>query len=223
MRLTWPIRLGRRLEWTASVPHPVEFEIRQPRWPPFFATAFFLPRVTLRIRNKGDELADTTFGLYIRQYDGPPGNIPSLTDRWADTAHRGIRGPWPTGRCRRITLKVRARNLPHEGTYVLRIDGTKMVPLGTVREEVVEPLSKADIPDEIKEQFMRSSLDRFKEWGVDLDAPQRGSKGEPLLTIHVIDYFRVEPLSSVLTFLIATGSLLTALAGILVVVVTVWG
>lgn len=54
-------------------------------------------------------------------------------------------------------------------------------------------------------------MDRFKEYGIDPDEPQAGRKGQELLTINVIDYFRVEPLSSVLTFLIAAASLLTAL------------
>lgn len=197
--------------------------MHQPWWPPFFATGFLLPCITLRVRNRGEQLADTSFALYIRQYDGPPGSIPSLVDGWADPAHQGLRGPWPKDMQRKITFKVRARNLPHEGTYVLRIDGTRMVPLGSVRDEIAEPLSQADLPDEIKEQFMRSSLDRFKEWGMDLDAPQEGSKGKPLITIHVIDYFRVEPLSSVLTFLIATGSLLAAATGLLVAAVAIWG
>jgi hypothetical protein len=216
--------VARHLEWVAGGDHPFSFELRQPWWPPFYATTFFLPELDVKITNEGDELPDTSFGLYVRAYDGPIGSIPSLTDDWVDTVHEPVKGPWRTGESKRISFTVRARSLPHEGTYVLKILATKFVPLGTLREEIMRVVGEDDVPEVTGKAVMRSSLWALENQGVDPDAPQPGAfRGESLHTIHVVDYFRVEPLSSVLTFMVATGSLLGALTGIVLAVAAVWG
>jgi hypothetical protein len=217
-RLRLP-RLGKRLEWTAGGSHPFEFELRLPRWPPFFATALFEPRIRLSITNAGSALPRTTFGLYITEYSGPPGDIPSIGDGWVDTDHKEIHGNWQPGEKRRLRFTVRSRNLPHDGTYALKLLVTKMVPLGTLYEQTLELANADDLPKETREALLRSSQEEWERRGIDPHKPQpHASGGEEIHRIFVIDYFRVEALSNVLTFglviatlLLAVGTLVLAL------------
>jgi hypothetical protein len=206
-------RFGRRLEWTASGRHQFEFELRQPRWPPFYATALFPPRVNLRIKNMGETLPRTTAGLYVAAYDGPIGEISSRAMGWVDSAHVENEGDWKPGETHRIRLRVSGRNLPNEGTYVLKLFITKWVPLGTPYEEAMAATEGDDVPEETKRALLRSSQESWQRMGIDPHREQPGGfKGEGIHEIVIIDYFRVEPLSSVLTFWLVVATLLIALA-----------
>jgi hypothetical protein len=179
----WPLKTRhpsrRVLEWTAGGDHPFTFVLRQPWWPPFYATAFFLPRLKVEIKHAGAVLPMTSFGLYVGAYDGPVGEIPSADIAWVDTVHFQVDGDWQPGETRRFALTVRSRNLPHEGTYVLKLLVTKFV--------------------------------RQHHGGLD---------GSGIHTIYVVDYFRVEPISSVLTFGLVVSTLLLALATLGLVIAT---
>lgn len=222
----WRPRFRRRsrrvLEWTAGGEHPFTFILRQPsRWPPFYATAFFLPRLTIKIKNAGPVLPRTTVGLYIGAYDGPIGEIPSAQIEWVDTEHKEIEGDWRPGESKRLRFTVRSRNLPHEGTYVLKLLVTKLLPLGTLHEETMQALGPGDVPPETRSAVMRSSREMWERMGIDPHREQTGgAEGHCIHTIYVVDYFRVEPISSVLTFGLVLGTLLTALATLGLIVVT---
>lgn len=221
----WRQRFSRRtrqLEWTAGGEHPFTFTLRQPRWPPFYATAFFLPRVNLKIKNAGPVLPRTTFGLYIAAYDSPIGSIPSAQIEWVDTEHKEVEAEWQPGESKRLRFRVRSRNLPHEGTYVLKLLVTKFLPLGTPYEETLGALAEVDdVLPETKEALMQSSRDVWEHIGIDPHREQTGAfKGQGIHTIFIVDYFRVEPISSVLTFLVVVGTLMLALATLGLVVVT---
>jgi hypothetical protein len=63
----------------------------------------------------------------------------------------------------------------------------------------------------------------MKRFGHDPHRLQPGSfRGEQLFEGTVVDYFRVEPLSSVLTFWIATGALVAALASLTLALVALF-
>jgi hypothetical protein len=83
------LKTKRTLQWSASHTHPFDWKIKRPAWPPFYATAFFLPRVKVRIRNDGPVIHRLSISIEVREYDGPIGDAPSIKEGWIDTHHAG--------------------------------------------------------------------------------------------------------------------------------------
>lgn len=174
----------------------------------------------LKIKNTGPVLPRTTLGLYVGAYEGRIGDIPGAQIEWVDTEHRQV-CDWKPGESRRLRVIVRSRNLPHEGTYVLKLLATEFLPLGTPYEEAIQALGEGDVPSETKSAIMESSREMWERMGIDPHKEQTGGfKGHGIHTIYVVDYFRVEPISSVLTFGLVLGTLLTALATLGLIIVT---
>jgi hypothetical protein len=210
------------LEWTAGGEHPFSFRVKQPRWPPFYATAFFLPRINLSIENTGEPLPKASIGLYVGAYDGRIGDIPSAEIDWVDTEHQQVESEWKTDETKRLRFTVRSRNLPHAGTYVLKFLLTEFLPLGIPYEEAIAALGEAGVvPRETRDAILRSSREMWEQMGIDPHEEQRGGfKGRGIHTIYVVDYFRVEPISSVLTFGLVAVTLLLALATLGLIIAT---
>ncbi len=158
--------------------------------------------------------------MYVGPYDGRIGDIPSAQIDWVDTQHQEV-DDWKPGESRQLRFTVRSRNLPHEGTYVLKLLITEWLPLGTPDEEEMQALEEGDMPPATKHALMQSSRETWKRMGIDPHKPQTsGFKGNGIHTIYIVDYFRVEPMSSVLTFGVVVATLLLALATLGVVIAT---
>jgi hypothetical protein len=190
--------------------------IRRPFWPPLYATAFFLPRVKLRITNDGPAIDAASIAVDACESDGPIGAAPSITDGWLE-AHNEPSKPWPTGEAWRFTFTIAGRTIPRPGTYIVRIRVTRWRRQGPPEEELSRQL---------REQAEGKAAPRATEFLIKQFAegePREARRAEQVFAGTVIDYFRVEPLSSVLTFAIATGSLLAALASLTLALVALFG
>ena len=129
-----------------------------------------------------------------------------------DSAHVENEGDWEPGETRRLRFRVSGRNLPHEGTYVLKLLITKWVPLGTPYEQAMAVIESDDVPEVTKRALLESNQETWQRMGIDPHRKQEGFGGEGVYEIFIIDYFRVEPLSSVLAFGLVLATLLLAVA-----------
>jgi hypothetical protein len=122
----------------------------------------------------GETLPRTTLGLYVAAYDSPIGEIASRAEGWVDSAHVENKGDWTPGETRGLGLRVSGRNLPHEGTYVLKLLITKHVPLGTPYDEALAAEGD-DVPDETKRALLQSRQESWQRMGIDPHRQQPGA------------------------------------------------
>jgi hypothetical protein len=98
---------------------PLAVRFVRRRWPPFFSTLFFLPRLKMVATNNGDPYEFAVLRFEVRPYVAaasggaqPPG--------WTETQHREI-GHWRHDETKTFGLKMHASSLPEDGTYEARV------------------------------------------------------------------------------------------------------
>jgi hypothetical protein len=219
-----PRRKRRTLEWTASHSHPFDFEIRRTPWPPFYATAEFLPTLRVTLTNKGEALDKGSVGVYVKEFGGPISEVASEKEGWLDTQHIEWDTRWEPGATRSHKVSVRPRNLPRAGTYAVRIILTRWIPSDTPYRELTRQLEQAGIPESQRKEIAERNLEELREFGIDpYTRPIGQFRGEQVFEGTVIDYFRVEDFSAVLTFFLVLGTLLTGLATLIVAITALVG
>jgi hypothetical protein len=165
---------------------PFTLKIQRRRWPPFYATSFFLPRLRVSLENGGDDLPEgTTIELRLRPYSGPLEGAPGPDDEgWWEAVREIVWDEWKAKTARHFKLRVPSSALPADATYIACIFIVVMRPGGFK----MEPATRQIVPTSDVSTGVRAD-----SW---------------LLN----DYFRVEPLSSVLTFLLVGVTFLLVLA-----------
>jgi hypothetical protein len=142
-----------------------------------------------------------------------------------DTYHHNawLKESWDSGKTRRVTLPVSARDLPRSGAYAARVEITRFVPVGTAREEhdkQIADLRSQGIPEAVIAAVEQSFQRTVQQTGIDPDASQRALRGEAGQTATLIERFRVEDFSSVLTFGVVLATLAVAIATVVLAVIT---
>jgi hypothetical protein len=218
---------GRRaLTWSATSSHSFDLEVKRPRWPPFYATAAFLPRVKVRLRNMGEMVPRASVEASVSEYEGPIGSANSHAGPWEQAAHEFFDEPWPPAAARKLTINVPSRALPRSGTYLLRISVTQWHPQGTPYEEMLRTLRESEVKlTEVQRDAAISVSKKFlEESGVDPHKAQPGAfRGEPVFTGTVFEYFRVESLASVLAFWLVSATLMLVIATLILAVTALAG
>jgi hypothetical protein len=193
-------------------------ELKRPLWPPFYATALFLPRVRVKVTNRGEPIDRATLSAYIAEYGGPIGGVPSLTEGWDIAYFERWDTPWGPGETRKILVRIGGRNLPRAGTYVLRLDVSRWRPQESPVKELAWELEKhEDLDAAMKERAIEESRKTLRGLGINPDARREGGfRVVQMFEGTVGEYFRVEEVSSVLTFFLVVGTMLTAAATLVV-------
>lgn len=216
------------LPWTASHVHPFDVEVVRPRWPFLFSTALWLPRLRVHLTNVGEDLQRVSVSAEMANYDGDIGSAANA-EGWTDVAHFHREDErWDSREQRTLDLRVPANKIPRPGTYLVRLTVTRWRPSGTIREDLVRQLEQqGSTPEEIaavmeKAQVAEAHLKgAFPDQQLDWDAPRPAQfSGELISTVTVLEYVRVEPFSNVLSFLGFVAAGLTALATLLLVLLT---
>jgi hypothetical protein len=165
---------------------PFTLKVQRRWWPPFYATSFFLPRLRVLLENGGDNLPEgTTIALRLRPSSGPLEGAPGPDDEgWWEAVREIVWDEWKTQATRHFKFRVPSSALPADATYIACVFIVVMRPGGFKMEpETRQLVPTSDISTGV----------RADQW---------------LLN----DYFRVEPLSSVLTFLLVGVTFLLVLA-----------
>jgi hypothetical protein len=192
-------------------------EITRPIWPPFYATALFLPRVYVSVTNQSETINRASLSAYVAEYDGPIGAAPTYEEGW-DITYNEHWDRWKPGKKRKVVVRVRGRNLPRAGTYILRLDVSSWRPQDSPVQELTRALAKVeDMDDETKKRGVEVAIEKMRELGLDPHARRADAFNvEQIFKGTVTDYFRVEDMSSVLTFFLVVGTMLTAAATLIV-------
>jgi hypothetical protein len=199
--------------------HSFDIHFLRPSWPPFYATALFLPRVKVRIRNDGELIEAPSFSAYLAPYDGPIGDIPGLKEGWRDVFHLAWEKKWKAGKRRSILVKVPPEHLPKAGTYVMRFHICSRRPADSPLEELKRQMDGADMTENQRTQALESATRAWKRLEIDPNRPQQGAtQSDEIASGFLFEFFRVEELSNVLnlwgigiSFLTALGTLVLAL------------
>lgn len=214
-----------RLRWgslpmTGSSTHPLRVRIRRAWWPPFYSTALFLPRFTVKARNEGPLLEKASMSWYVAEYDGPISDVPSATEGWRDVHHSREISNWNPGAKKKFTLKIAGRFFPRQGTYALRFVLQRHVHSpGSLHDDLMDAFS--EMPEPERSQRVQQILQSTPLIGLNPYAPQPGRyKIDQVYTGHVFDYIRIEPLSNVLTFFVVVAALATAITTLVVALST---
>jgi hypothetical protein len=114
---------GTRLYTAGIAKHEFELEVYKTRWPPFYSTAFFLPTVSIRIENRGENIANCWIEVQIMRFDGDVMSISTLQGPWWSA---GIEGQlevrdWVPGSEKSYVARIPGRALPGPGTYIVRV------------------------------------------------------------------------------------------------------
>lgn len=216
------VTLHHNLEYAATHSHPFDIKIKNTIWPVFYSTAFFLPKFKLKITNKGEAIPKGQIQVDVSQYDGPIGNAMVQTEGWVDAFHETWLEPWQAGKLKKLTVKIKGRNLPKPGTYIVRFSVNRWNPQGAPYKDTKEAISKMQgFTEASKKDALEASLLIMKELGMDPYKPTGSFTGEKIFTGTIIDYFRIEPVSNVMNFWLVVGTVLVALATLILGIITI--
>jgi hypothetical protein len=117
-------RLGRRNRHVIGYMSPASarpFSVRfvRRRWPPFFSTLFFLPRLKMVATNNGDPYEFAVLRFEVRPYVALA-SVSAQPPGWTETQHREV-GHWRHDETKAFRLKMHASSLPEDGTYEARV------------------------------------------------------------------------------------------------------
>jgi hypothetical protein len=183
---------------------------RSRRWlTPFYSTAFLLPRFSVRLVNRGDDLSWVSLLVEVVPYEGPLDLTRDVKSGWMNTGWYEFRETWRAGEAR-VIAAVEGRALPRAGTYLVRFIVREWRPAGSQEEILRENLELAGAPPDVIRQAEEQLPAVMESSGIDLEALTRDQfRGRDIFIGTVVDYVRVEPFSSVLSFGLFLGTFVT--------------
>lgn len=210
----------RTLPWTASSIHDLDFRIRRPLWPPFYATTFSRPRFKVRMVNKGEDLEQVSLSVYVAPYDGPLGSVGSV-EGWNDFLHI-TRNQWKSGQKWKLRIKITSNAFPRPGTYAGRFVVTNWVrqteaDVAKFNNAIRRMMNREAPADEILKEF------QGPEWGGQMSIGSSSSgevrRGVEIYDAKLVQYIHVEAVGTVLTFWSVIATLMTAAAALVTALV----
>ena len=138
---------------------------------------------------------------------------------WTDTGYYEFRTTWRRGEARRVIAAVEGRALPRAGPYLVRLVVREWKAVTSLQEAIREDMEEAGLPGEAIRQLEEQWPAVMEGSEADLEALAEDQyRGRDIFTGTIVDYVRVEPFSSVLSFGLFIGTLLTAVATVVLAV-----
>jgi hypothetical protein len=202
--------------------------VELPRWPPFFSTPWLRPRLVVVLVNEmSEDLAMVALSGKVARHEGP---MPASADEITGWRSFGIPhiGDLPRGGRHAARVDLPRSLVPTEGLYVfgLEVHTNRESTMGAEQswlESLGYPrlagrsLDPLETSEDALAQLDPEDAARFRS----LEQQVREARSNPgtrvqrtdlLLDLQTLDFVRVEPFINLLTFLLALGTVLMAIA-----------
>lgn len=190
--------LKRKFEYAGQInPSRVfDIDVRTPCWPVLFSDEYFLPRLTIKLKNQGPVLGKGSLELYIVDFEsiGQIGSVTSYNGFFQDIYHHPIENHEP-GETLKLKVKIKSKFLK-PGRYILRAVLTEWKPSGSIIFEL--QTQAKSFPVDKREDLFSKVISNFKSMGVDVEKDRPGQfSATQIFDLRFIEIIKVHPLTTV--------------------------